>query len=137
MKNAEWMIKNGYKFSDVRYCFTPDYTAVSFYLNEKIIGKAAGKSYLAAFAEWLDMEHEDEKQILTSTEREYLNAFIKPFRDRIRGIEKDEYAPDNTGFLYFYMDNNDDFCLPYFQMGTMYKGMDAGIEYTLKELDLR
>lgn len=59
MKNAEWMIKNGYKFSDVRYCFTPDYNAVSFYLNEKIVGKAAGKSYLAAFAEWLDMEHED------------------------------------------------------------------------------
>ena len=21
MKNAEWLIKNGYKFSDVHYCF--------------------------------------------------------------------------------------------------------------------
>ena len=75
--------------------------------------------------------------ILTPTEREYLSAFIKPFKDRIKGIEKDEYAPDNTGFLYFYMDNDEDFYLPNFQIGTMYKGMDAGIEYTLRELDLR
>ena len=134
MKNYEWLVKNRYKFSDVRYCFTPDYNAVSFYLNEKIIGKVAGKSYLDAFAEWLDMEHEDEKQILTPTEREYLSAFIKPFKDRIKGIEKDEY--DNTEFLYFYMDDEDDFYLPYFQMGTMYKGMEVNESYSLDELGL-
>lgn len=73
--------------------------------------------------------------VLTAEEKAYLSVVIKPFRDRIKGIEKDGY--DNTGFLYFYMDNDEDFYLPNFQMGTMYKGMDTGIEYTLKELDLR
>ena len=31
MKNAEWLIKNGYKFSDVHYCFSISYNAVNFY----------------------------------------------------------------------------------------------------------
>ena len=32
--------------------------------------------------------------------------------------------------------NNDEIILPYFEIGTMYKGMKRGKEYTLKELGL-
>ena len=93
MKNAEWMIKNGYKFSDVGYCFVGDDNAIHFSLNGEIVGKASYNSYLEAFQQWLDMEHEP---FLDGAEKKYLSAVIKPFRDRVEYIVKSSSSENST-----------------------------------------
>ena len=80
------------------------------------------------------------KPILTSKEREYLSAVIKPFRDRILNIYKfDLFGYEGIGIdLNFPKDENykDAMTLPSFEKGTMYKGMELGKEYILEELEL-
>lgn len=62
MTNAEWMIKNGYKFSELRWSFThPD--ICRFYLNDKNVGKVSSLSIFEATKTWLDMEHEETEAI--------------------------------------------------------------------------
>lgn len=58
MKNAEWMIKNGYKFSDVRCGVADNDDVIIISLNGKILGNVLGNSYLEAFAKWLDAKHD-------------------------------------------------------------------------------
>ena len=72
--------------------------------------------------------------ILDESERRYLSAVIRPFRDRVRSITKnpkmngkEEYIVIDIGFQMFFPD---------FESNTMYKGMDLGKEYTLEELGL-
>lgn len=79
-----------------------------------------------------------EKPILDVNEIEYLSVVINPFRDRVISIGKCncyeyEYIVikyldngKNEGFIYF----------PCFKRGTMYKGMEAGKEYSLGDLRL-
>ena len=80
------------------------------------------------------------KQILDEKEKEYLSNVIKPFRDRIIHIYKTELlgyelicialeCPNKTTY-------KDAFTLPFFEKGTMYKGMKFNKKYTLKELEL-
>lgn len=73
-------------------------------------------------------------QILDESERQYLSAVIRPFRDRVRSITKnpelngkEEYIVIDIGFQMFFPD---------FKSNAMYKGMDLGKEYTLEELGL-
>ena len=73
-------------------------------------------------------------QILDESERQYLSAVIRPFRDQVRSITKnqkmngkEEYIVIDIGFQMFFPD---------FKSNTMYKGMDLGKEYTLEELGL-
>ena len=138
MKNAEWMMKNGYKFSDVHYCFSISYNAVNFYLNGEIIGNASGKSYLEAFTKWLDTERKE--PILDDAEKQYLSAVIRPFRDKVRSISKvvEDIAEDHTDchlFIHF-TDASNDMSFPSFREGEMYDGMERNKRYTLKELGL-
>lgn len=73
-----------------------------------------------------------EKEILDEKEKEYLSAVIKPFRDRIEFIAKRTMFND-----YIRIGLNDEvISLPYFDKGTMYKGMELDKKYTLKELGL-
>ena len=73
-----------------------------------------------------------EKEILDEKEKEYLSAVIKPFRDRIEYIKKMEDIRE-----YITIDLKDErLPFPYFDKGTMYKGMELGKKYTLKELGL-
>lgn len=61
MKNAEWMAKNGYKFSDIvcyNHSCSNDYY---FLLNGKHVGTVTDCSAFAALERWLDMEHDDLK----------------------------------------------------------------------------
>ena len=131
MTNAEWMIKNGYKFSDV--CLKGSYDTIVISLNGKNLGKVRG-TYSTAFQQWLDMEHKE--QILDDIEKRYLSSFIKPFKDEIQSIEKSRNWANNSDRLYFNMKNRDIFYLPNFKAGTMYKGMEPDRWYTLKELGL-
>lgn len=87
--------------------------------------------------------YEAPKQILDKKEKEYLEAVIRPFKNRVKYIEKEKidfYSPTNE-FLseYIYIDlgdNDESFPLPRFKSNTMYKEMERNKEYTLKELRL-
>lgn len=90
-------------------------------------------------ANWWEEYKED---ILDKEEKEYLRAVIKPFRDRITYIAKVE---EDMHWFYWIMIRVDigflndyyDFCLPPFEeTSSMYKNMEVGKEYTLKELGL-
>ena len=79
------------------------------------------------------------KSILTKSEKEYLSAVIRPFRDRIIYIKKREVNQDEyiRVFLNYYAGEEDEvILLPSFKKGTMYKGMKIEEEYTLEELEL-
>ena len=72
-------------------------------------------------------------QILDDAEKRYLSAVIRPFRDRVKYIEKIACACEE----YIYIQVNRDWAiLPLFKEGTMYKGMKIGKAYTLEELGL-
>lgn len=73
-----------------------------------------------------------EKEILDEKEKEYLSAVIRPFKDRVDYIEKVENILE-----YIAIDlNNERLSFPFFDKGTMYKGMELNKKYTLKELGL-
>lgn len=90
------------------------------------------------FREWL--LEEDKEPILNGTEKEYLSAVIKPFRNKIATISKlhtyDNINYENNEYIYFGMKDRRGYSLPLFKQGTMYKGMQQGKHYTLQELGL-
>jgi hypothetical protein len=74
--------------------------------------------------------------ILDDVERKYLSDVIRPFKNRVRTIQKSRCSGQ-----YFIeiniVQNYDRFCLPYFSAESdMYKGMELNKVYTLKELGL-
>lgn len=73
------------------------------------------------------------KPILDEVEKRYLSNVIKPFRDRVKCILKDE----NFGkeFIYIILED-DEFSLPFFEPNTMYKGMESYKQYSLEDLGL-
>lgn len=75
-----------------------------------------------------------EKEILDEEEREYLTNVIKPFKNRVKCISKENTYIRN---YYILIDlDNDDIALPIFSNKTMYKGMEEEKKYTLEELGL-
>lgn len=133
--NAEWMIKNGYKFKDIYI----RHSRLDNRIYEIYIGTALIDTYRVhdeitwceVVVNWLDMEHKD--PILDDAERKYLSAVIRPFRDRVKYIEKIECACEE----YIHIQLNGDWTiLPHFRTGTMYKGMKPDHKYTLEELGL-
>ena len=73
------------------------------------------------------------KNILTEQERQYLSLVVKPFRDEIQSISKKE----GTIWEWIYIKTKkDNSTLPCFEKGKFYKGMEAGKDYSLKELGL-
>ena len=102
-----------------------------------------GEDWLVNFYIVDDNDWEEYKEpFLNEKEKEYLSAVIKPFRYRITYIAKVE---EDTHWFYWIMIRVDigflndyyDFCLPPFkETSSMYKNMELGKEYTLKELGL-
>lgn len=135
MKNAEWFIQHGYKFSDIHYCFSVDNSTVNFYLDNKLIGKCGGDSCLEALTLWLDHEHEP---VLTDIERQYLTMVIQPFRDNVKYIMK--RAVDDGRYYYYldvwFKDGSDDMLFPRFPSNSMYVGLELEKNYTLEDLEL-
>lgn len=79
------------------------------------------------------------KEILTKEEKEYLEAVIRPFRDRILCVTKEwDMKFDRTVELekIRIQMEDDNFIFPAFRKDTMYKGMELNKEYTLDELGL-
>lgn len=80
---------------------------------------------------WLEEEYVPE--ILTEKEKAYLSAVIKPFKEKMESIKKVSFGEDE--YLRFCL-KCEIISFPFFGEGTMYKGMEANREYTLKELGL-
>ena len=138
MTNAEWMIKNGYKFSDLHLSFDNNEDIV-ISLNDKILVRGLYIPLLLhiedALTIWLDMEH-DEK-ILNDSEKKYLSAVIKPFRDKVLYIVKSSLGNTNMEeYISIHFEKSEFICFPKFKKGTMYKGMETNKNYTLEELGL-
>lgn len=81
-------------------------------------------------------------EILDDKEKEYLKAFIKPFRNRVKTIERIKNKEWELIRVFYkdYDDTSDNvrsfISLPMFEAGTMYRGMELNKEYTLEELGL-
>ena len=76
---------------------------------------------------------------LDDKEKEYLENVLKPFRDRVKYVDKLEaYWVDNGEFIFISLgdDIHEHISLPWFHKGSMYKNMELGKEYSLKELGL-
>lgn len=95
---------------------------------------------------FLNQEIEIETDILSEKEKEYLKSIIRPFKDRVKYIEK-KINTDCIGSTFYYIiiaiksivnDNIREITsLPYFKLESkMYEGMELNKEYTLKELGL-
>lgn len=87
--------------------------------------------------------YEAEKAILDKEEKEYLSAIIKPFKKRIKFIEKRSCLADgNKYYLHicvqssFNIPYDEEISLPYFKDKEMYNGMRNNRKYNLKELGL-
>lgn len=83
-------------------------------------------------------DHEVKKTILDQAEKEYLSAIIKPFRDMVTSVIKNEssiyeYIAIRYRGLEEYIGT---VRLPSFKKDTMYKGMEIGKAYSLNELGL-
>lgn len=78
--------------------------------------------------------------ILEDAEKKYLSAVIKPFRNRVKYITKEETfdCPTDcpTEFIHIDLSDGDIADFPNFKANTMYKGMEVDKYYTLEELGL-
>lgn len=83
---------------------------------------------------WLLEEYKSSP--LNEAEREYLSAVIKPFKNRVKSINKVVYHND-LAFIRLTFDENDQIYFPHFRLKSgMYKGMKNNKDYTLEELGL-
>lgn len=90
---------------------------------------------------FLDQEVEIEvPDILTKEEKEYLSAVMKPFKDNIKYISKCDSTREHYEYIVAFISSKrfpDNYMhLPYFEKGSMYKGMRAYKEYTPEDLGL-
>lgn len=85
------------------------------------------------------MEHE-EPPILDKSERQYLLEVIKPFRDYIKYICKEEIEVGLKKYQFIKIQTGnrcyDSIIMPCFTPDTMYKGMELNRKYTVEELSL-
>ena len=89
---------------------------------------------------WLEQEHIE--PILNGTEKQYLENFIRPFKDRVKSIAKwrhlDIYAYLQLRIISLPHFSSEDeiISLPLFVRNKMYQHMTYEKEYTLKDLGL-
>lgn len=141
MTNAEWMIKHGYKFTDllityfensiykISVCGKPiaEYKAIYEITHSEIVLK------------WLDMEHRE--PILNDAEREYLKMVLKPFHENVAYVEKVHYYSMNgdtsfsLAFLFIKL-HDEKLKFPNFDSRKMYLGMELNKKYKLDELGI-
>ena len=79
--------------------------------------------------------YEAPKQILTKEEKEWLEHFLKPFKDRISLIAKYSCV-EGYEYICIHIKDDTNTTLPDFEKDKYYKGMEIDREYTLKELGL-
>ena len=82
--------------------------------------------------EWLKQPYK-EPSILDEAEKKYLSAVIRPWRDKVKYVTKNEI--DGEEFISMQV-KCELIKFPNFKVNTMYKGMELNKEYTLDELGL-
>ena len=87
-----------------------------------------------ALLEWMVQPYRE--PILDDAERKYLADVIRPFRNKIDTISKFQTWDGSSQYIHISMKDNHMGTLPVFPKGTMYKGMEDGKHYSLKELGL-
>lgn len=75
------------------------------------------------------------EEILDEAEKKYLADVIRPFKSKVRSVCKMASIYSNKEFINIQL-RDENFTLPYFKKGTMYKEMQTGKRYTLEELGL-
>lgn len=100
----------------------------------KFLGGTCITQAMNAIGNWLEEEYVPD--ILTDKEKAYLSAVIKPWKNKIKFIEKFEDTCDKERILIWIIGDCRNIYLPQFEKGKMYKGMEADREYTLEELGL-
>lgn len=81
----------------------------------------------------------ENKEILDKVEKEYLENFLRPFKEEVKEITKIRKAFSfQNEMLHIGLKDigSYDIILPEFKKGTMYKGMELYEAYTLQELGL-
>ena len=77
------------------------------------------------------------KSILTKQERNYLLSIVKPFKEKVQHISKLSSKDGESICIDIRYDwEEDSIMLPKFAAGTLYKGMEIGKEYSVKDLGL-
>lgn len=80
---------------------------------------------------WLNSECKE--HILDEAEKRYLAYVIRPFRDKVRCITK---CSNGREWIVIEIINDVKINFPYFEKGSMYRGMELERKYTLEELGL-
>ena len=79
------------------------------------------------------------KSILTEKEKEYLSAVVKPFKDKVKYIVKQQGFKDSerlpVEFIIIYVDD-EKLILPSYDKDTLYKDMKLAEKYTVEDLGL-
>lgn len=107
--------------------------------SDRIINKL-GDMMTFSFFKLITGELEIEQPILGDVEKRYLENVLRPFKSRVISISKSEdfdyeYILIRVE-LPIYNHGNTTCKLPYFDKGTMYKGMELDEQYSLEELGL-
>lgn len=76
------------------------------------------------------------KPILDSVEKRYLENLIRPFRNINIYISKTKFNNKEEFLHIMFNERYNNISLPNFSKNTMYKGMELGKKYSIKELDL-
>ena len=76
-----------------------------------------------------------EKVTLDKKEVKYLEAVLKPFKDKVESIRKSASGFGDEFIIINFKEQSGMF-FPFFTKGSMYKGMKVDKEYTLEELGL-
>ena len=82
--------------------------------------------------------YEHKEEILDEAEKRYLRGVIRPFRDRVKYIQKFTFSTGKAKITIKTEKDNDTWhvSLPLFEKDSMYKNMKPDKEYTLEELGL-
>ena len=107
-------------------------------------GEEIGAALLISFLEGLltgDSGYEPcEKPILDGAEKRYLGSFLRPYGDRVKAVMKESVGDSRQRIVVCVVGEGggkDDYVpLPRFPRGEMYRGMEDGRRYALKELGL-
>lgn len=76
------------------------------------------------------------KDVLDETERKYLKAVFRPFRNRVVKVVKLKMPASSYYYLWVGLEDGYGLAFPSFPAGTMYNGMELHHEYTLEELGI-
>ena len=78
---------------------------------------------------------ERKEEILDEVEKKYLADVVKHFRSKVRSVYKMVSICSNKEFICIQL-RDENFTLPYFEKGTMYKEMQTGKRYTLEKIGI-